>query len=164
RGVPPTPRNPPGGPAGRLYIWHPPHQGPPGPMADQLSTLLTEDRHFPPPAGFAADATGTAATYERARTDRLAFWEDEARRLEWITPWDRVLDWTPPHARWFDGGVLNVSANCLERHIAGPRRNQAALIWEGEPGDTRVLTYWELHREVCRAANALRALGVGKGD
>ncbi|MGD9523968.1 MAG: acetate--CoA ligase [Gemmatimonadales bacterium] len=133
-------------------------------MADQLSTLLTEDRHFPPPAGFAADATGTAATYERARTDRLAFWEDEARRLEWITPWDRVLDWTPPHARWFDGGVLNVSANCLDRHIAGPRRNQAALIWEGEPGDTRVLTYWELHREVCRAANALRALGVGKGD
>jgi acetyl-CoA synthetase len=133
-------------------------------MTDQLATLLSEQRRFPPPAEFAAHANATAELYARAGADRLAFWAEQARALEWMTPWTRVLDWKPPHARWFDGGRLNVSANCLDRHIKGPRRNQAALIWEGEPGDRRVLTYWDLAREVNRAANALRSLGIKKGD
>jgi acetyl-CoA synthetase len=133
-------------------------------MADQFATLLTEDRRFPPPGEFAEQAVATKALYDRARKDRLGFWQDEAKRLEWAAPWQAVLEWELPHAKWFVGGKLNVSVNCLDRHLVGARRNQAALIWEGEPGDRRVLTYWELHREVCRAANALRRLGVGKGD
>jgi acetyl-CoA synthetase len=133
-------------------------------MDSQLSTLLSEQRRFPPPADFAAHAVGTSALYLRARADRLKFWEEEARALEWMAPWSKVLEWTPPHARWFVGGKLNVSTNCLDRHLAGPRRNKAALIWEGEPGDRRTLTYWELAREVNRAANALRKLGVARGD
>ena len=75
-----------------------------------------------------------------------AFWEEFARELDWIEPWQTVLEWTPPHAKWFVGGKLNAAYNCLDRHLAGPRRNKAALVWEGEPGDARVLTYWELHR------------------
>jgi acetyl-CoA synthetase len=133
-------------------------------MTDQLATLLTEHRRFPPPAAFAARATATEALYQAAARDRLAFWEDQARSLEWITPWTQVLDWTPPHAKWFVGGQLNVAANCLDRHLNGPRRNKAAIIWEGEPGDRQTLTYWGLAREVGRAANALRRLGVKKGD
>ncbi len=132
--------------------------------ASQLDTLLSEQRRFPPPAGFAAQANATRELYERARRDRLQFWADEARALDWITPWRSVLDWTLPHAKWFSGGTLNVSANCVDRHLAGPRRNKAAIIWEGEPGDRRVLTYWELAREVGRCANALRRLGVKRGD
>ncbi|MGH7517876.1 MAG: acetate--CoA ligase [Gemmatimonadales bacterium] len=134
------------------------------PDAGQLDTLLSEQRRFPPPAEFAARATATRELYERAGRDRLQFWADEARTLEWITPWSRVLDWTLPHAKWFTGGTLNVSANCVDRHLAGPRRNKAAIIWEGEPGDRRVITYWELAREVGRCANALRRLGVRRGD
>ncbi|HEX7025514.1 MAG TPA: acetate--CoA ligase, partial [Gemmatimonadales bacterium] len=134
------------------------------PMTDQLSTLLTEQRRFPPPAEFAAGAVATGETYRRAADDRLAFWDAEARTLDWSAPWSAVLEWTPPHARWFVGGRLNVSVNCLDRHLAGPRRNKAALIWEGEPGDRRTITYWELSREVNRAANALRRLGVARGD
>jgi len=133
-------------------------------MADQLDTLLSEERRFPPSHEFAARAVGTAALYEAAARDRLAFWEDQARALDWMTPWTSVLQWTPPHARWFDGGTLNVAANCLDRHLAGPRRNKAAIIWEGEPGDRRVYTYWALAREVGRAANALKRLGVRRGD
>jgi acetyl-CoA synthetase len=133
-------------------------------MSDQLSTLLSEQRRFPPPPAFAAQALGSRAVYDRARADRLAFWEGEARTLEWMEPWDSVLEWRPPHARWFGGGKLNVSVNCLDRHLRGPRRNKAALIWEGEPGDRRTLTYWELAREVNRAASALRGLGVRRGD
>ncbi len=133
-------------------------------MSDQLSTLLSEHRRFPPPPDFAARATGTAELYRRAKADRLAFWEAEARTLEWSAPWSKVLEWTLPHAKWFVGGKLNVSVNCLDRHLTGPRRNKAALIWEGEPGDRRTLTYWELSREVNRAANALRKLGVTRGD
>jgi acetyl-CoA synthetase len=133
-------------------------------MTDQLATLLSEQRRFPPSAEFVARAVATPELYRRAKADRLAFWEAEARTLEWMTPWSRVLEWTPPHAKWFVGGKLNVSVNCLDRHLTGPRRNKAALIWEGEPGDRRTLTYWELSREVNRAANALRKLGVGRGD
>jgi acetyl-CoA synthetase len=133
-------------------------------MTDQLATLLSEQRRFPPPAAFAAQANAQPALYDQARADRLAFWEDQARLLDWIRPWETTLDWRLPHARWFAGGQLNVSANCLDRHLTGPRRNKAAIIWEGEPGDRRVLTYWDLAREVRRAANALKGLGVGRGD
>jgi len=133
-------------------------------MSDQISTLLSETRQFPPAKAFAGQANAQPELYRRAAQDRLAFWEEEARALEWIAPWKTVLEWTPPHAKWFVGGKLNVSANCLDRHLRTARRNKAAIIWEGEPGDRRTLTYWELHREVCRTADALKRLGVKKGD
>jgi acetyl-CoA synthetase len=133
-------------------------------MSDQLDTLLTEHRRFPPPEAFAARAHGGAALSQAAEQDRVQFWAEQAGALQWIRPWDRVLEWEPPHAKWFVGGQLNVSANCLDRHLDGPMRNKAALIWEGEPGDRRVLTYWDLAREVRKAANALKRLGVAKGD
>jgi len=130
----------------------------------QFDTLLSERRRFPPPPGFAARAHATSALYKAAARNREEFWAEQARALEWIAPWQRVLDWQLPHAKWFVGGKLNASANCLDRHLDGPTRNKAALIWEGEPGDRRVLTYWDLAREVRRAANALKHLGVTKGD
>ncbi|MBP7621376.1 MAG: acetate--CoA ligase, partial [Gemmatimonadales bacterium] len=133
-------------------------------MSDQLQTLLSEERRFPPDPAFAAAAVTTEATYDQAAADRLGFWEAEAKRLDWFTPWHTVLEWKLPHAKWFSGGRLNVAVNCVDRHLTGARRNQAALIWEGEPGDQRVLTYWQLHQEVCKAANALLALGVTRGD
>ncbi len=133
-------------------------------MTDQLSTLLTETRRFAPAPEFSAAALAQPGLYDAARADRLRFWEDQAKTLEWMKPWNTVLEWTPPHAKWFVGGKLNISSNCIDRHLQGPRRNKAALIWEGEPGDRRTITYWELHREVGRAANALKGLGVRKGD
>ena len=132
-------------------------------MTDQIDTLLNENRRFAPTPDFTAQANGTRDLYEAAARDRLGFWEDEARRLDWIAPWSKVLEWKPPHAKWFVGGKLNVSVNCIDRHLA-TRRNKAAIIWEGEPGDRRTLTYWDLARETGRAANALRALGVKRGD
>jgi acetyl-CoA synthetase len=132
-------------------------------MSTQIATLLSEQRRFPPPEDFARDANATAELYE-ACLDAEAFWAEQARALDWITPWTRVLEWTPPHAKWFSGGQLNAAANCLDRHLTGPRRNKAAIVWEGEPGDRRVLTYWELTQEVGRCASALRALGVTRGD
>ena len=130
-----------------------------------LDVLLTESRRFPPPEHFEEGAVvQDRGLYESAAADRLAFWESWAEKLDWFERWHTVLEWEPPHAKWFVGGKLNVSHNCLDRHLDGPRRNKAALIWEGEPGDTRVYTYWSLHREVCQFANALKALGVGKGD
>ncbi|HSM61616.1 MAG TPA: AMP-binding protein, partial [Longimicrobiales bacterium] len=102
--------------------------------------------------------------YERAAADREAFWADWARELDWFRPWDTVLDWSPPHARWFVGGTLNVSHNCLDRHASSARRDKTALLWEGEPGDARRFTYAQLHREVCRFANVLKGLGVVRGD
>ena len=133
-------------------------------MTDQLDTLLTEQRRFPPDPAFAAQANATPTLYQQGRRDAVGFWAEEARMLDWIRPWDQTLEWNPPHAKWFVGGRLNVAANCLDRHLASATRNKAALIWEGEPGDRRVLTYWDLAREVRRAANALRGLGVRKGD
>ena len=132
-------------------------------MNDQIETLLSEQRRFPPPRGFAARAAATESLYQAGR-DWKRFWEDQARTLEWIAPWSQVLDWRPPHARWFVDGKLNAAANCLDRHLDGPRRNKAALIWEGEPGERRVLTYWDLAREVRRCANALTSLGIKRGD
>jgi len=133
-------------------------------MSQQIDTLLSEQRRFPPPPDFAAGAAAKADLYGLAAADRLGFWAGEALQLDWMTPWTTTLEWTPPHARWFVGGKLNVSANCLDRHLRGPRRNKAAIIWEGEPGDRRVLTYWDLAREVQRCANALKTLGVRRGD
>jgi acetyl-CoA synthetase len=134
-------------------------------MTDRLDTLLTERRTFRPPAGFTRQATVRApSVYRQAGRNRLRFWESQARELEWFRPWKRVLQWKPPHAKWFVGGKLNASVNCLDRHVRGPRRNKVALLWEGEPGDRRALTYWELHREVNQFANVLKGLGVKKGD
>jgi acetyl-CoA synthetase len=133
-------------------------------MTDQLDTLLTEHRRFPPPPEFSAQANAKPDLYERAKRDRLGFWAEQALALDWIAPWSQVLEWNPPHAKWFVDGKLNVAANCVDRHLEGPRRNKAAIIWEGEPGDRRVLTYWDLAREVNRCGNALRALGIKRGD
>ena len=102
--------------------------------------------------------------YADAARDPEAFWASFASELEWSRPWNAVLDWQPPHAKWFVGGTINASVNCLDRHVRGPRRNKAALIWEGEPGDRRTLTYFHLHRQVSTFANVLKSLGVGKGD
>ncbi len=101
---------------------------------------------------------------ERGLKDPEGFWADHASELEWSRPWERVLEWNPPFAKWFTGGRINVSANCLDRHITTWRKNKAAIIWEGEPGDTRVLTYQDLHREVCKFSNVLKAKGVRAGD
>ena len=137
-------------------------------MPEESSTievLLREDRRFPPPPDFAKEAIANdPGIYDRAAEDPEGFWEGMAKELHWFKPWDKVLQWDPPFAQWFVGGKLNVSYNCLDRHLDGPRRNKAALIWEGEPGDWKVYTYWDLHREVCRFANALKSLGVAKGD
>jgi acetyl-CoA synthetase len=130
-----------------------------------IDVLLTESRSFPPPEAFARGAhVNTDDIYRTADEDFEAYWAGAAGTLEWITPWKTVLEWNAPHAKWFLGGQLNVSANCLDRHVRGPRRNKAALIWEGENGDRRTLTYWDLYREVRQFANVLRSLGVEKGD
>jgi acetyl-CoA synthetase len=133
-------------------------------MADQkkhieYDDLLREDRTFSPPAEFTARAhVRDKSIYAEAERDPEAFWASFASELEWSRPWDKVLDWQPPHAKWFVGGQLNASVNCLDRHVRGSRRNKAALIWEGEPGDKRTLTYFDLHRDVCRFANVLKSL------
>jgi acetyl-CoA synthetase len=120
---------------------------------------------FPPPPDLAAEANVKPDVYAEADRDRLAFWATQAHRLHWDKPWDRVLDWdNPPFAKWFVGGKLNVAYNCLDRHVETGHGDQVAFHWEGEPGDTRTLTYAELTQEVCRAANALLELGVTAGD
>ena len=133
-------------------------------MSD-IDVLLSETRSFPPPDDFRREAVvRDDAAYARAAADPEAFWAEQAHALEWMEPWTRVMDWTPPHVRWVDGGRLNASVSCVDRHALGPLRNKAALIFEGEPGDRRTLTYWDLYVEVTRCANALKSLGVGKGD
>ena len=131
----------------------------------EIDDLLREDRTFPPPADFKARAlVRDDAIYAEAERDPEAFWARFADELEWSRRWDRVLDWQPPHAKWFVGGRLNASVNCLDRHVRGARRNKAALIWEGEPGDRRTLTYFDLYRQVSAFANVLKSLGINKGD
>ncbi len=130
-----------------------------------IEALLEESRVFPPTEEFRRQAmVADEAVYERARRDPEGFWAERAAELRWLKPWDQVLEWNPPHAKWFGGGRLNVADNCLDRFLGTPTQNKAALIWEGEPGDERVLTYRDLHREVCKFANVLKGLGVGKGD
>ncbi|GHD31718.1 acetate--CoA ligase [Nocardiopsis kunsanensis] len=131
---------------------------------ETLSNLLHETRSFPPPADFAANANVKADAYEHAAADRLAFWEEQAGRLQWERTWDTVLDWQAPYAKWFVGGKLNASVNCVDRHVDAGNGERAAIQWEGEPGDSRTITYAELRDEVSRAANVLTELGVGKGD
>jgi acetyl-CoA synthetase len=133
--------------------------------APEINALLHEDRIFVPSETWRAGARVTdPAVYAEAAADPEAFWARFAAELEWIEPWTTVLDWRPPHAKWFVGGKLNIAANCLDRHVRTARRNTAAIIWEGEPGDRRTLTYFDLHRDVCQFANVLKSLGVRKGD
>src|SRR5688572_8697343 len=114
-------------------------------MSDEIDDLLRENRKFPSPEQFQARAVvNDPAIYEKAAKDRLRFWESWAEQLDWQTKWTRVLDWNPPNAKWFVGGKLNASHNCLDRHLA-TRGDKLALIWEGEPGDIRKITYKELH-------------------
>jgi acetyl-CoA synthetase len=130
-----------------------------------IEALLEESRVFPPDEAFRRQANvADEAIYERASRDPEGFWAERAGELRWMRKWDRVLEWNAPFAKWFLGGQLNVSDNCLDRFLGTPTQNKAALIWEGEPGDERVLTYRDLHREVCKFANVLKSLGVGKGD
>jgi acetyl-CoA synthetase len=131
----------------------------------EINALLDESRVFDVPPEWRAHARfNDPAVYDRAAADPEAFWAAFAGELEWMRPWTTVLDWQPPYAKWFVGGQLNISANCLDRHVRAGRRNKAALIWEGEPGDRRTLTYFDLHRQVCQFANVLKSLGVKRGD
>ncbi len=135
-----------------------------------IESILQEKRLFNPPAEFSQGARIKSledyeAIYQKAAADPEGFWAELAEQeLDWFQKWDQVLDWQPPFAKWFVGGKINISHNCLDRHLTTWRRNKAALIWEGEPGDSRTLTYAQLHREVCQMANVIKDLGVTKGD
>jgi acetyl-CoA synthetase len=132
---------------------------------ETLSNLLHEERRFPPPPEFAENAVARADLYEKAAADRLAFWDEQARALSWATPWERTLDWSDaPFAKWYVGGGLNVAYNCVDRHVEAGNGDRVALHFEGEPGDTRTITYADLKSEVSKAANALLGLGVTAGD
>jgi acetyl-CoA synthetase len=134
-------------------------------VSDAISDLLKEDRTFPPSDEVKSRALITdASVYDEANTDREGFWARQAAELDWFEDWDTILDWEAPYAKWFVGGKLNVAHNCVDRHVAAGHGDQVAYHWEGEPGDTRTITYADLLDEVQRAANALRSLGVGKGD
>ena len=141
----------------------------PSDEATHIDSTLGEKRTFPPPAEFSARAWVKSrdeyeALYKRAEADPETFWAECARNLHWFKPFSKTLEWNFPFAKWYLGGTINASYNCLDRHLEGPRRNKAALIWEGEPGDSRVLTYQMLANEVARCANALKSLGVKDGD
>src|SRR4051794_13095645 len=133
---------------------------------DTLSNLMREERRFEPPAELAAKANVTAEVYDEASSDRLAFWGRQAERITWAEPFSEVLDWSnPPFAKWFVGGRLNAAYNCVDRHVEAGNGDRVALHWVGEPdGDSRTVTYADLQQEVCRAANALAAMGVAAGD
>jgi acetyl-CoA synthetase len=134
-------------------------------MSETLANLLHESRRFPPPADLAANANVTADAYADANADRLGFWARQAQRLHWHQPFTQVLDWSnPPFAKWFADGKINAAYNCLDRHVEAGRGDKVAIHWEGEPGDTRTITYADLHRSVCQAANALIGLGVQPRD
>ena len=139
------------------------------PTTTNIESLQQEDRVFPPPSGFSEQAhISSVEQLEKLRAEASAdpesFWARMADELHWFKRWDTVLKWQPPHAEWFVGGKINISYNCLDRHLTTWRRNKAALIWEGEPGDQRTLTYQQLHSEVCKFANVLKRSGVEKGD
>ncbi len=139
------------------------------PTSQNITSILKETRQFPPTPAFAAQAEVKSLAdydklYQRAIADPETFWAEQAASLTWAKKWDKVLDWREPHAKWFVGGKLNASVNCLDRHLPGPRKNKAAILWEGEPGDSRVLRYQDLHREVCKFANVLKSQGIKAGD
>ena len=135
-----------------------------------IESILQENRLFPPSAEFAQNATIKSfeeyqQLYAKAKADPQAFWAQLAEKeLHWFEKWSEILDWQPPFAKWFVNGKINICYNCIDRHLTTWRRNKAAIIWEGEPGDSRTITYEQLHREVCQFANALKELGVKKGD
>jgi acetyl-CoA synthetase len=134
-----------------------------------IESVLKEDRVFEPRQEFSAQAhiknlQAYETLYKQAEDDPEAFWASMAKELDWFKPWDKVLEWTPPFAKWFVGGRTNIAYNCLDRHLSTARKNKAAIIWEGEPGDERILTYQGLHREVCKFANVLKQIGVKTGD
>ena len=131
---------------------------------ESLANLGHEDRLFPPSAEFAAQANAQASMYDEAEKDRLAFWEKQAHALQWDAPWTTVLDWQPPFAKWFVGGKINASVNALDRHVNEGRGDRVAFFFEGEPGDTRTITYSQLLTEVKKTANALTELGIKDGD
>jgi acetyl-CoA synthetase len=134
-------------------------------MSETLENLSSETRQFPPPEALAADANVKASAFDEAQTDRLAFWAAQAEKLTWTKKWDQVLDWTnPPFAKWFVGGELNIAYNCVDRHVENGLGDRVAIHWEGEPGDTRTITYAELLKLVSQAANTLTELGVSAGD
>ena len=138
-------------------------------MHNNLDSTLKENRLFPPPAEFAAKAhIKSLAEYEemyrRSVEDPEAFWAEAAEELDWFAPWERCWTGTGPDAKWFVGGKLNLCHNCVDRHALGARRDKVALLWEGEPGEVRRMTYGELHGEVQRFANVLKGLGVKRGD
>jgi acetyl-CoA synthetase len=138
-------------------------------ITTNIESLQTEDRVFPPPPAFSERAhikseQDLDALRAEASADPEAFWARMAEELHWFKKWDTVLRWTPPHAEWFGGGKLNISYNCLDRHLTTARRDKPALIWEGEPGDQRTLTYEQLHAEVCKFTNVLKQSGVVAGD
>lgn len=140
------------------------------PLEGQLDTVMQEARLFPPSQEFSSQARIRSldeyqALWDKAASDPLAFWDDLAQNeLHWFEPYNQVLQWDEPFAKWFVGGKTNASFNCLDAHLNSPRRTKAAIIWEGEPGDQRILTYQVLHREVCKFANVLNKLGVGESD
>src|SRR5213595_1709532 len=138
-------------------------------MHDNIESHLVEKRVFKPAPDFSSKARiKSLAQYRRMYLESIRqpakFWTREAKELVWRAAWGKVLEWKPPFAKWFVGGKLNVSENCLDRHLEGPRRNKAAIIWEGEPGDKRTLTYQQLHHEVCWFANVLKRNKIKKGD
>jgi acetyl-CoA synthetase len=132
---------------------------------EAIEALLNETRTFPVSPEFRKQATiNDPAIYEKAAENRLKFWESFAEELHWFKKWDETLEWKKPFAKWFVNGKTNMAYNCLDRHLDGPRATKTAILWEGEPGDTRSITYEELHRDVCRFANGLKSLGIKKGD
>jgi acetyl-CoA synthetase len=138
-------------------------------MSSDIHSSLKETRVFPPPPEFQRKAHIKSldeyrALYRRSVEDPEGFWGEQAQQLEWSRKWDRVLEWNAPHAKWFVNGALNLSENCLDRHVAAGKKDKRALVWEGEPGDTRTLSYGELLSEVCKFANVLKGLGVKVGD
>ena len=138
-------------------------------MSTNFKSVLVEKRVFKPSAEFSKKArVSSMAQYKRMYEESIKhpdkFFAREAKELLWHKKWTKVLDWKAPNAKWFVGGKLNVSENCLDRHLNGPAKTKAALIWEGEPGDKRILTYQQLHREVCRFANVLKDAGARRGN
>jgi acetyl-CoA synthetase len=133
-------------------------------QGDSIENLSQENRTFAPSDEFAAQANAKADLYEKADKDRLEFWNQQAQALQWDTNWNKTLEWNPPYAKWFIGGKLNASVNALDRHVNEGRGDRVAFHFEGEPGDTRTITYAELLTDVCKAANALISLGIKSGD
>lgn len=139
------------------------------PASSNITSVLKETRVFPPSKEFSAKAhikskEDYEKLYQQADKDPEGFWAEQAESLTWFKKWTKVLDWKEPHAQWFSGGKINACYNCVDRHLEGSRKNKAAIIWEGEPGDSRVLRYQDLHREVCKFANVLKAQGIKPGD